>query len=96
MDLGEGTKLTKDQWESIHRNCHAFSLYDDYEDVRTNGGLIAYYFWEENAQGEIVWESNRYVPGEEEVLIEQIEALAHNEKLKLNRGEIMSSQSTQQ
>ncbi|NCG44126.1 MAG: redoxin domain-containing protein [Proteobacteria bacterium] len=49
-----------------------------------------------NAQGEIVWESNRYVPGEEEVLIEQIEALAHNEKLKLNRGEIMRSQSTQQ
>ena len=54
MDTGAGTKLTKDQWESIHRNCHAFSLYDDYEDVRTNGGLIAYYFWEENKRGEIV------------------------------------------
>ncbi|MDG1331792.1 MAG: hypothetical protein P8P74_05650 [Crocinitomicaceae bacterium] len=54
MDSGFGTKLTKDQWESIHRNCHAFSLFDDYEDVRTNGGLIAYYFWEENNRGEIV------------------------------------------
>lgn len=59
MDRGVGTKLTKDQWESIHRNCHAFSLYDDYEDVRTNGGLIAYYFWEENAQGEIVSKDGR-------------------------------------
>jgi len=49
-----------------------------------------------NAQGEIVWESNRYVPGEEEVLVEQIEALAHNEKLKLNRGKIIRGQSTQQ
>lgn len=54
MDAGAGTKLTQYQWESIHRNCHAFSLYDDYEDVRTNGGLIAYYFWEENEKGEIV------------------------------------------
>lgn len=54
MDTGTGINLTEDQWESIHRNCHAFSMYDDYEDVRTNGGLIAYYFWEENGQGEIV------------------------------------------
>jgi len=54
MDIGFGTLLTKHQWESIHRNCQAFSMYDDYEDVRTNGGLIAYYFWEENNKGEIV------------------------------------------
>lgn len=54
MDIGIGTKLRKDQWESIQRNAHSFSLYDDYEDVRTNGGLIAYYFWEENSKGEII------------------------------------------
>lgn len=54
MDLGFGTKLRKAQWESIQRNCQSFSIYDDYEDVRTNGGLIAYYFWEENRKGEIV------------------------------------------
>ena len=59
MDAGTGTSLTNDQWESIHRNCHAFSLYDDYEDVRTNGGLIAYYFWEENKRGEIVSKNGR-------------------------------------
>ncbi len=59
MDAGLGIKLTKEQWESIHRNCHAFSLYDDYEDVRTNGGLIAYYFWEENNRGEIVSKDGR-------------------------------------
>lgn len=59
MDDGFGTRLTKHQWESIHRNCHAFSHYDDYEDVRTNGGLIAYYFWEENKRGEIVASNGR-------------------------------------
>ncbi len=56
MDDGTGTFLTQNQWESIQRNWHAFSMFDDYEDVRTNGGLIAYYFWEENAKGEIVSE----------------------------------------
>ncbi len=54
MDLGIGVRLIHEQWESIQRNCHAFSIYDDYEDVRTTGGLIAYYFWEENDKGEIV------------------------------------------
>ncbi|MFK7783761.1 MAG: hypothetical protein AB8B56_01525 [Crocinitomicaceae bacterium] len=59
MDVGTGVYLTKDQWESIHSNCQAFSMYDDYEDVRTNGGLIAYYFWEENGKGEIVSKNGR-------------------------------------
>lgn len=59
MDKGLGTKLTSFQWESIHRNCHAFSFYDDYEDVRTNGGLIAYYLWSENEKGEIISKDGR-------------------------------------
>lgn len=59
MDDGLGTFLTQNQWEYIHRNHHYFSLYDDYEDVRTNGGLIAYYFWEENAKGEIESKSGK-------------------------------------
>ncbi len=54
MDTGKGTRLNHIQWELIHRNCHYYSLYDDYEDVRTSGGLIAYYFWEENNRGEII------------------------------------------
>lgn len=54
MDEGIGVRLIHEQWESIQRNCHAFSIYDDYEDVRTTGGLIAYYFWEENDKGEII------------------------------------------
>lgn len=59
MDVGMGIHLIHEQWESIQRNCHAFSMYDDYEDVRTTGGLIAYYFWEENDQGEIVSKNGR-------------------------------------
>lgn len=59
MDDGVGSKLTSFQWESIHRNCHAFSFYDDYEDVRTNGGLIAYYLWSENKRGEILSNDGR-------------------------------------
>lgn len=35
-----------------------------------------------NAKGEIVWEANRYIPGEEEVLVEKIEALARGESIQ--------------
>ena len=43
-----------------------------------------------NSNGKIVWQSNRYVPGEEEVLVEQIEALALSEKSEPNRKSIPS------
>lgn len=60
MELSSGgTNLTRFQWESIRHNCHTISFYDDYEDVRTRGGLIAFYFWKENEKGEIVWKNNK-------------------------------------
>ena len=52
-DDGTGIHLTFEQWELIQHNCHTVSYYDDYEDVRTNNGLVAYYFWEEDEQGDI-------------------------------------------
>ena len=57
MDLGGGFELTHRQWESIQRSCRSISHYDDYEDVRTNNGIIGYYFWEEDEKGNIVLEN---------------------------------------
>ena len=54
MDLGGGSELIHSQWESIQRSCRSISHYDDYEDVRTNNGIIGYYFWEEDEKGYIV------------------------------------------
>lgn len=48
-----GTLLTANQWFSIQRNGPSIAFYDDYENVKTNSGLIAYYFWEENPDGTI-------------------------------------------
>ncbi len=53
LDTGDGDHLTHDQWTQINRYCHVHSYYDDYEDVRASGGMVAYYFWEESENGEI-------------------------------------------
>lgn len=52
MDI-TGMRLTRVQWELIRSSGETVSYYDDFERVRTNNGIIAYYFWEENPDGTI-------------------------------------------
>jgi hypothetical protein len=54
MDINGGTELTMDQWDDLHRYYKNFLFYDGDEDVITNNGMVAYYFWEEDAQGKII------------------------------------------
>ncbi len=61
MDQTGGFKLTRYQWLSIQQGCHTYMMYDDYEDVRTNSGMIAYYLWEEDANGNIVLTNNLFL-----------------------------------
>lgn len=61
MDEGEGTHLTFEQWEGIQQNCHTFSFYDDYEDIRTSNGLVAFYFWEEDSLGNLLISGNDFL-----------------------------------
>ncbi len=53
MDEGRGTHLRHFQWESLRHSSHSYSFYDNYEDVKTNNGIVAYYFWKENPDGTI-------------------------------------------
>lgn len=53
MDI-DGIELTYSQWEAIQRMHKSVSYYDDYEDVRTSNGIIAYYLWEEDANGNMI------------------------------------------
>ena len=53
MDEGRGKHLRHFQWESLRHSSHSYSFYDNYEDVRTNNGIVAYYFWKENPDGTI-------------------------------------------
>ncbi len=46
MDENGGVELQFFQWENIRHSCHSFSYFDNYEDVKTNSGLVEYYFWE--------------------------------------------------
>lgn len=52
MDIS-GTLLTHYQWKLIRESGSSVSYYDDFENVRTNNGLIAYYMWEELEDGTI-------------------------------------------
>ena len=45
--------LSWKQCLELRKNPLHFGIHDDYEFVRTNNGLVAYYFWEENENKEI-------------------------------------------
>lgn len=57
MDLA-GTRLSYQQWEQLRKSGRMVSYYDDFEDVRTNNGIIGYYLWEERTDGTIVFVGN--------------------------------------
>ena len=57
MDDYKGSLLNHMQWESIRSSSQSISYFDDYEDVQTNSGIIAYYFWKEDQQGNIIFTS---------------------------------------
>lgn len=58
MDESGGINLAHFQWENLRHSNHSFSFYDNYEDVRTNNGIVAYYFWKEDKNGNIILEKN--------------------------------------
>lgn len=61
MDINGGTNLTANQWLSLRHSTNTFSYYDNYEHVSTNNGMVAYYFWEENADGTIKMVGNDFL-----------------------------------
>jgi hypothetical protein len=58
MDTLSGTKLRFFQIERLQDPKQYFSIRDAFEIVKTGNGTVAYYFWKENAKGEIVWNGN--------------------------------------
>lgn len=56
MDNTGGTEMTFFQWEQLRKHVHSYAIYDNYENVKTNSGIIAFYFWEEKSDGTIVLE----------------------------------------
>jgi hypothetical protein len=53
MDAGTGTILIKKQWDDLRHSSNSFAFYDPDEDLKTNNGMVAYYFWEEDTNGRI-------------------------------------------
>lgn len=54
MDIGTGVRLNYWQWVLLQENVSTVKYYDEYEQVRTNSGLVAFYTWEEDENGNII------------------------------------------
>lgn len=54
QNLG-GTALNPEQWRKLHLDFRGYPYYDEDEEISTFNGFVAYYFWEENEDGSIVF-----------------------------------------
>ncbi len=59
MDTIHGFHLTHFQWSRLRNVSNYYSMYDNQENVPTNNGTVAYYFWEEDEHGNVIFKSNR-------------------------------------
>lgn len=50
-----GIHLNHQQWRNLHVDYRAYSFYDDDEEISTFNGFVAYYFWEEDENGNIIF-----------------------------------------
>jgi hypothetical protein len=56
-----GWLIDNEEWGRINGNPQVYSLIDDYEEVVTNNGLIAYYFFEQAKDGSIVLKNSSFL-----------------------------------
>lgn len=61
QEPGEEWQLTPEAWTRANNNPGVYSLIDDYEEVVTNNGLVAYYFFEQNKDGTIVLKNHSFL-----------------------------------
>jgi hypothetical protein len=54
MDENSGKNLTSKQWFSLQHYSGTYSFYDSEENIKTNNGIVAYYFWEEDSNGNLI------------------------------------------
>ncbi len=55
MDTSGGNELEFFQIERLQNTDFFFSVRDAYEFVRTGNGTVAYYFWQEDENGNLIW-----------------------------------------
>lgn len=55
MSAQGGIALNFDQWRKLHLEFRGYPYYDEDEEINTFNGFVAYYFWEENEDGNIIF-----------------------------------------
>nr|WP_294860681.1 hypothetical protein [uncultured Fluviicola sp.] len=56
-----GWSIDNEEWIRINKNPRIYSIIDDYEEVVTNNGLIAYYFFEQGKDGTVVLKNKSFL-----------------------------------
>ncbi|MDF3028942.1 MAG: hypothetical protein K0S23_3249 [Fluviicola sp.] len=56
-----GWEMNNEEWPRINKNPRIYSIIDDYEEVVTNNGLIAYYFFEQAKDGTIILKNKSFL-----------------------------------
>ncbi len=57
----ESWTIDNEEWIRINKNPRIYSIIDDYEEVVTNNGLVAYYFFEQSKNGTIVLKNKSFL-----------------------------------
>jgi hypothetical protein len=63
MDTTLGTTLRYSQWIKLRKHPNYYSYYTNEENIATNNGMVGYYFWEEDKEGNIIFESGSPISG---------------------------------
>ena len=61
--LGSDDQLDQEQLKALQSNTFPFRTVDDYENIQTSNGRVAYYFWGENSDGTFLVDPNNPMNG---------------------------------
>jgi hypothetical protein len=63
MDTTLGTSLRYSQWVKLRKHPNYYSYYTNEENIATNNGMVGYYFWEEDKNGNIKFSKGGPISG---------------------------------
>lgn len=60
MNALGGLELNPEQWRNLHLDFRRYLYYDEDEEISIFNGFVAYYFWQENEDGSIIFEPGAF------------------------------------
>ncbi len=61
MDETNETQINREQWQQLQQISYIYSYFDNYEEIKSSTGIVAYYFWQEDASGNILVDNKNHL-----------------------------------